>query len=488
MYITHPTHGAGTQPSRTQPPTATRKITLNAGQCVRQPRKGRGRNRQTPPPKKNRGGGQGGKRTAHSHRTARQHHKRRPNPPPRRQRRQDPKKGHRGTTQPKPATPSQEQRPTGQSDTQNAQTNTTLEKKRASNPARKRGDGGTGTTRPGTGTASDRHHKAKARHTQKKTHPHNPTKKGRAQRTPVPSRHAHTAHPSRERRGTSGGRAQTRTPAQHTQPGGAGDHAARAHEHTHTPTPPKEWRGAAETQTPPRTPTPHTGTGKGGVQAERARNHARPVCRLKPKPDHEHHKPYPAKEGQHHKPYPNTPAQDPSQDPRGYLNPHSTATRTQTQTPHNSRKPSVHSPGTEAARAMQLTRPNEIRSPGVRLHPKACAALGLEAERATPKRLGTLVPRMCMHALGTGDTRKSGEPLGFCPKEGDVRKHGGTPSRRNKHVTPAAISPPGVARRHFVGGQQSGLAGCKPPPLFKRGASSCSSQRQRQRKPWGASP
>ena len=51
---------------------------------------------------------------------------------------------------------------------------------------------------------------------------------------------------------------------------------------------------------------------------------------------------------------------------------------------------------------MQVTRPNEIRRPGVRLHPKACAALGLEAERATPKGLGTLVPRTCMHALGTG--------------------------------------------------------------------------------------
>ena len=48
---------------------------------------------------------------------------------------------------------------------------------------------------------------------------------------------------------------------------------------------------------------------------------------------------------------------------------------------------------------MQVTRPNEIRRPGVRLHPKACAALGLEAERATPKGLGTLVPRTCMHAL-----------------------------------------------------------------------------------------
>ena len=69
-----------------------------------------------------------------------------------------------------------------------------------------------------------------------------------------------------------------------------------------------------------------------------------------------------------------------------------------------------------------------------------------------------------------------------------MRKHGGTPSRRDKHVTPAAISPPGVARGRFVGGQQSGLAGCKPPPLFTRGASSCSSQGRRKGEPRGASP
>ena len=69
-----------------------------------------------------------------------------------------------------------------------------------------------------------------------------------------------------------------------------------------------------------------------------------------------------------------------------------------------------------------------------------------------------------------------------------MHKHGGTPSRRDKHVTLAAISPPGVARGRFVGGQQSGLAGCKPPPLFTRGASSCSSQGRRQGEPWGASP
>ena len=69
-----------------------------------------------------------------------------------------------------------------------------------------------------------------------------------------------------------------------------------------------------------------------------------------------------------------------------------------------------------------------------------------------------------------------------------MRKHGGTPSRRDKHVTLAAISPPGVARGRLVGGQQSGLAGSKPPPLFTREASSCSSQGRRQGEPWGASP
>ena len=184
------------------------------------------------------------------------------------------------------------------------------------------------------------------------------------------------------------------------------------------------------------------------MQAERARNHARPICRPKPKPNHENNKPQPAKEGPHHKLYPNTPAQDTSQDWRGYRNPHPTATRTQIQAPHKSRKPSVQSPGTEAARAMQLTRPNEIWSPGVRLHPKACAALGLKAERATPKRLGTLLPRTCMHALGTGYARKSGEPLGFHPKEGTCASTGAHPpgeastSRRRRSALPVL---PGAA-------------------------------------------
>ena len=129
-------------------------------------------------------------------------------------------------------------------------------------------------------------------------------------------------------------------------------------------------------------------------------------------------------------------------------NPNPTTTQTQTQAPRNSRKPSVHSPGTEAARAMQVTRPNEIRRPGVRLHPKACAALGLEAERATPKHLGTPVPRTCMHALGTGYARKSGEPLGFRPKKGTRASTG--------------AHPPGMTSSHAGGDQPSQ---CCPGPL-----------------------
>ena len=68
-----------------------------------------------------------------------------------------------------------------------------------------------------------------------------------------------------------------------------------------------------------------------------------------------------------------------------------------------------------------------------------------------------------------------------------MRKHGGTPSWRDKYVTLVAISPSGVAQGRFVGGHQSGLARCTSPPLLKLGASSCSSQGRRQGEPSGAS-
>ena len=97
---------------------------------------------------------------------------------------------------------------------------------------------------------------------------------------------------------------------------------------------------------------------------------------------------------------------------------------------------------------MQVTRRNKVRRPGVKLHHKACAALRLEAERATPKHLGSPVPRTCMHALGTGYTRKSGEPLGFPPKDEACASTGAhptgmtTPSRWQRSALPVL---PGAA-------------------------------------------
>ena len=76
---------------------------------------------------------------------------------------------------------------------------------------------------------------------------------------------------------------------------------------------------------------------------------------------------------------------------------------------------------------MQVTRLNEVRRSQVKLHPKACAALGLETERATPKHLEPSVPRTCMHALGKGYARKSGAPLGFRLKEWTCASSGAQP-------------------------------------------------------------
>ena len=155
---------------------------------------------------------------------------------------------------------------------------------------------------------------------------------------------------------------------------------------------------------------------------------------------------------------------------------------------HNGRKASVHSPGTEAARAMQVSRQNVIGSLGVRRHAKACAALGLEAERATAKHLGTQVSRTCMHALGTGYARNSVEHLGFQPKEGTCASTGAHPPSVTNTSRPRRSAFPVLPRGYLVGGRQSPLAGCKPPPLFMRRASSCPSQGQRHGETWGASP
>ena len=99
-------------------------------------------------------------------------------------------KRHKGTTHPKPATPSQEQRPTGKMDTE------TSKKKKgepAAQPERK-GMGGQGPRGPG-----QEHPKGKKK--AQKTHPDNPAKKGWAQPRPGPSTHAHTARLNWKRRG-----------------------------------------------------------------------------------------------------------------------------------------------------------------------------------------------------------------------------------------------------------------------------------------------
>ena len=49
-----------------------------------------------------------------------------------------------------------------------------------------------------------------------------------------------------------------------------------------------------------------------------------------------------------------------------------------------------------------------------------------------------------------------------------MRKQRGTPSWRDTYVMLQAISPSGAAWGRFVGGHQSGLAGCKLPRLCKR--------------------
>ena len=195
MYKAHPTHGAGTRPHRTQLKTAARKTTLNAGQCVRQPREGRGRNRQAPPPppkkKKKEGGGGKGTKTAHSRQTARQHHHRRPSPPPEGTEDRTPTEAQGDhppkTGNTKPVTADHGEKGHGKK-----------KKKESHQPS------------PKERGWRDRDHKARKKKKRKektkaqKTHPDNPAKKGWAQARPGPSTHAHTARRNRKRRGASG--------------------------------------------------------------------------------------------------------------------------------------------------------------------------------------------------------------------------------------------------------------------------------------------
>ena len=268
MYIVHPTHGAGKRPSRRQPPTAARRTTLKAGQCVRQPREGRGRNRQTPPRKKKTGGEGGGAREQPTATKPPANYTRggqNPHPEgtedrtPKEAQGDDPAK----TGNTKPGTAAHREK-----GHRNMQTHTMLEKKKEppAQPKRK-GMGGQGPEGPGQGQpATDT------------TKPNQDTEKKSAKNTPrqpnqegwgtaeTRAKHArpHTAPQPGERRGTT---PCTAPPTRRCRtPRGTG---ARAH--THPNTPPR--RGRAQPKPKPqharahRTPEPETAGGRRSAHA-----------------------------------------------------------------------------------------------------------------------------------------------------------------------------------------------------------------------------
>ena len=258
MYIAHPTHGAGTRPHRTQLKTTARKTTLNAGQCVRQPREGRGRNRQAPPPPKKKGGGGGKTRKQPGAAKPPANNTTGGQTPPRRHRRQDP---HRGTGGP----PTQNRQHQASNSGPRGKGTPKGKKKKGEPPAQPERKG-----MEGQGPQSPEKKKGKTKEKTKaqKTHPDNPAKKGWAQPRPGPNTHAHTARQNRRRRGASGAptkphasQKQAETEAQPRTPQTAdtrGTTPQTVPKHTH----PRPQPGLARLTkpTPNRQPDPNTNT------------------------------------------------------------------------------------------------------------------------------------------------------------------------------------------------------------------------------------
>ena len=207
MYIAHPTHGARTRPNTTQPPTAARKTTLNAGQCVRHPRKGRGRNRQPPPPpqnKKQRGEGGGARKQPTAAKPPANTTRGGQTPRPEGTEDRTPKEAQ-GDHPAKPGNTKPGTAAHREKGHRNMQTHTTKKKEPAAQPERK-GMGGQGPQGPGQG------------------HPATDTKKKSAKNTP--------RQPSQEGRGTAETRAQHARPHRTLEPETAGG-KRNAHETTH---------------------------------------------------------------------------------------------------------------------------------------------------------------------------------------------------------------------------------------------------------------
>ena len=271
-----------------------------------------------PPPRKNRGAG--GTRKAHSQETA--HPQEAAKPPSQTAPKAGPREGtpedhlaKTSDTQPRAAAHRKEGHPE-HADTHLARAGTEEKNKKThEGAARTRGEGGTESTRPRTGTASDRHHKATTRLAT--TPP--PRKEKRNQRggggqTPPTATPAHchatggppegdgkctrrtqeTAHPSSQARKKPESRRNpnphTHTPACQKWRGASGTHA-RAHTHPNTPT----QSGGAQSKPGPNTHADnvhpsHKGRGTSGA---RTHTHTRPSAlarsggaRLQPRPWH----------------------------------------------------------------------------------------------------------------------------------------------------------------------------------------------------------
>ena len=197
MYTTHPTHGAGARPTKTQGPTATRLTTPNADQCVHQPKEGQREEQANPPPKEKTGGR--GTRKAHSHEAAHPHQKRPPSQtvpkvgPPEGTPEDHPPKT--GDTKPKAAA-NQKQGHPKHADTHHARAETEENKTTTTNAAQPKREGKGGRRpqdpRPGqppTDTTKPRHD------TPKRPPPQKKNKRGGGGSTSRPQQHPHTPKP-----------------------------------------------------------------------------------------------------------------------------------------------------------------------------------------------------------------------------------------------------------------------------------------------------
>ena len=185
---------------------------------------------------------------------------------------------HRGITQPKPATPSQEQRPIGKRDTETCRHIPRWRKKKepAAQPERK-GMGGQRPQGPGQGQPATDTSKPNQDTPQKKGKKHTPITQPRRAGHSRDLGQAHTpTHRTLARKGgEQAGRAHKHAPPHsNPKPGGAGDHAGRAHEHTHTATPPQGEAGRSRNPNPStHAHTAHRNEKRLGARRERTQPH-----------------------------------------------------------------------------------------------------------------------------------------------------------------------------------------------------------------------